>query len=332
MVWLQFIICIIIILIAGSKTAQYADIIAEKTRLGRLWVGVLILAMVTSMPELVTSVSSVAVVHDPNLSLSTLIGTSIFNLCILAVLDIVHRGKPVLSIASRRHFRALLAGILLAIVIGTGILFDNQLSNLNFKYVGLPSILVLFIYLVMLWRLVKERRETPPDASLLKYDRTSGRHVWLKFVISSLAIIGSGIWLSIVGEEIIEVTGWGASFVGSLLMAITTSLPELTVVFASVRLGAIDLAVGDVLGANMLDLTYLFVIDLTYGRDLILSYTSRSNLVTLVLLVVMYIILGIAFRFPAQKKLFGSISWYAPVLIALYIIGAYILFITSTNI
>lgn len=332
MVWLQFIVCVITILFAGSKTAQYADIIAEKTRLGRLWVGVLILAIVTSMPEFVTSLSSVVLVHNPDLSLGTLIGTSIFNLCILAILDIIHRGKPVISVASRRHFKALATGLLLTVVIGAGILFKNQLSVLNLKYVGLPSILVLLIYLTMFWRFSKERRETPPDSSLLRYDHSSGRHIWLKFVIAAMVIIGTGIWLSIVGEEIIETTGWGASFVGSLFVAITTSLPELTVAFASVRLGAVDLAVGDILGANMLDLTYLFAIDLAYGRQLILIHASRPNLVTLLLLIAMYIVLAIAFRFPAQRKIFGLISWYAPVLMALYVIGAYLLFVSSTNI
>jgi len=326
MVWLKFAVCVLIILLAGSKTAQYADIIAEKTRLGRLWVGMLILAIVTSMPELVTSVSSVSLVHDPNLGLGTLIGTCIFNLCILVVLDIMNKGKPVLSLASPKHIRSLAIGILLTSIIGTGIIFKEQLSVLHLSYLGIPSILVLVVYIVVLWQLTKQRRETPPDSSLLQYDHTSGRYVWLKFVTSALAIIGAGIWLSVVGEEIAEVTGWGASFVGSLLLAITTSLPEVTVAFASVRLGAVDLAVGDILGANMLDLTYLFAIDLAYGRELILANASRANLVTLALLGVMYIVLAIAFKFPAQRKMFGLASWYTPILVVLYMVGAYFLF------
>jgi Ca2+/Na+ antiporter len=87
--------------------------------------------------------------------------------------------------------------------------------------------------------------------------------------------------------------------------------------------------VGDILGANMLDLTYLFAIDLAYGKKLILGDVSRANLVTLVLLVSMYIVIAIAFKFPAQRKMFGFASWYAPLLVAMYILGAYLLFIST---
>ncbi len=64
MVWVKFLFCIVIILIAGTKTTKYADIIAEKTGLGRIWIGMLLLGVVTSMPELITGVSSVTLVGD----------------------------------------------------------------------------------------------------------------------------------------------------------------------------------------------------------------------------------------------------------------------------
>lgn len=332
MVWVEFIACVLIILYAGNKTAQYADVVAEKTRLGRLWVGMLILAIVTSMPELVTSVSSVGVIHDPNLGLGTLIGTCIFNLCILVIIDISHRDKPVISVASRKHIKAIVFGSLFAIIIGAGIVFSDQLSHLNLSNVGLPGITILIIYAVMLWQFSKQRRETAPDSSLLRYTHTSGRDIWWKLTLSAIAIIGAGIWLSTVGDRIAEMTGWGTSFVGSLLMAVTTSLPEVTVAFASIRLGSIDLAVGDVLGANMLDLTYVFAIDLAYGRELILQDVSRANLVSLALLTAMYVVLFIAFIFPAKRKVFGIASWYSPLLLCLYIVGAYLLFLSSHTI
>ena len=91
MVWLKFILCVVIILFSGTKLARYGDAIAEKTGLGRIWVGLVLLALITSMPELVTGVSSVALVGLPDLGLGTLLGSCIFNLSIIALLDIMCR-------------------------------------------------------------------------------------------------------------------------------------------------------------------------------------------------------------------------------------------------
>ncbi len=330
MLWVQFVACVLIILLAGAKVAQYADIIAQKTRLGRLWVGTLILGIVTSMPELVTSVSSVTIVHHPNLGLGALIGSCIFNLCIIAIIDIKYKNKSVLSIASNRHISSLVAAIILTIVVGVGILLSERIAFFRFGYTSLPSIVVLLIYLVAFWRISKQRRDTPPDASLLQYEHTSGRFIWLKLATASLVIIGTGIWLSYIGDGISVATGWGTTFVGSIFLAITTSLPELSVAIASVRLGAIDLAIGDIFGANLLDLTYIFFLELFNGYESIFAHASQSHMVTLSLLVVMNAILIIAFKVKIPGKMFKFASWYSPLLIILYIAGTYILYIAST--
>ena len=143
-------------------------------------------------------------------------------------------------------------------------------------------------------------------------------------------IIGAGIWLSYIGDGISAATGWGTTFVGSLCIAITTSLPELSVAIASIRLEAIDLAIGDILGANLLDLTYIFFLELFDGNESIFARASQSHLVTLSLLVVMNAILIIAFKVKIPRKMFKFASWYSPLLVILYIADTYILYISST--
>ncbi len=103
LVWLKLLACLAIILFAGTKVARYGDAIAEKTGLGRVWVGLILLALVTAMPELVTGVSSVALVKLPDLALGTSLGSCLFNLTILAVLDVLHRRVPILSKVSKIH-------------------------------------------------------------------------------------------------------------------------------------------------------------------------------------------------------------------------------------
>lgn len=122
MIWIQFVLCAVIIIFAGTRLAKYADAIAEKTRLGRLWVGLLVLALITTMPELVTALSSAALVKVPDLALGALLGSCPFNLAIIAVLDILHRAGPTLSKVSPTHIISVGMGALMVALVVDGIL------------------------------------------------------------------------------------------------------------------------------------------------------------------------------------------------------------------
>lgn len=79
-VWLKFIICAALILFAGKRVAKYADIISEKTGLGGLWIGVVLVAVATSLPEIFTGVGSIIFIDAPNLTLGNLFGANTYNL------------------------------------------------------------------------------------------------------------------------------------------------------------------------------------------------------------------------------------------------------------
>lgn len=333
MVWLKFLLCIVIILFAGTKATRYADVIAEKTGLGRIWIGLLLLGIVTSMPELITGVSSVTLVGKagiPDLGLGTLLGSCIFNLSILAVLDVLYRGGPVLNQASMRQIASAGVGILLFAIAAMSIIFGEELSGLALGWVGTPSIIILVLYLLGAWWIFhsERSRRVPliPASPAQAKESPVVRWLWFKFGLAALAVIGAGIWLSFIGNEIAETTHWDTSFVGSLFLAISTSMPELVVAITALRLGAIDLAVADVLGANMLDVTYVFLLDLFYTKDPILSSVSDAHFITTVVAIAMSLLVIIGLRFRQKRKTFVVVSWYGALLIGLYIFGAYALF------
>jgi cation:H+ antiporter len=159
------------------------------------------------------------------------------------------------------------------------------------------------------------------------YSDVSARAVYLRFALVAMAVIGAGIWLAFIGDEIAETYGWGASFVGTLFLAITTSMPELVVTVTAIRLGAIDMAVADILGANMLNMVAITWTDLFYTRGPILfqprSLVSDAHLITALIAAVMSLLVIVGLRFRQKRKTFIAISWYGPLLIGLYILGAY---------
>ncbi len=325
MVWLKFIACAIIIVVAGTKTAQYGEVIAERTGLGRIRVGMLLLAVISSMPELVTGVSSVALVDVPDFGVGTLLGSCLFNLTILALLDIMSRREPVLNHASRRHLPLAGMVILLMGIAGLSIRFRESLAGVSLGWVGVPTIVIMLLYLVGLWRITRSEANyhaTVPVAAGVRLARLT----WVKLAVAAAGVIGAGIWMSYVGDEIAVVTGWGTSFIGSMLLAIATSLPELVIAITAFRLGAIDLAVADILGANMLDTAYLFILDLFSAKGPLLTSVSGANAITAVIVVAMTIAVAGGLRFHQRRKTFFVISWYGVVLLALYIYGAYALY------
>jgi len=329
LIWFKFILCLAIILFAGTKLAQYGDAIAEKTGLGRIWIGLVLIAAITTMPELVTSVSSVALVHSADLALGTLLGSCCFNLSILALLDILHSRTPVLSVASPRHVITAVWGALLIAIAAASIVAGGRFSFLALGWVGIPSIVILILYLLGMWWIFRRERgqrlHVAPTTSL-QYDKFTTRTVCIRFALAAAAVIAAGIWLSFIGDEIGKTTGWNSTFVGSLFLAITTSAPELVVAITALRMGAVDLAVADILGANMLDIAIIVPVDLAQGQGFVLSSVSSGNLIVASVAVMMTLLVIVGLRFRRRRKVFRVASWYTPLLIALYIFGAYALF------
>jgi cation:H+ antiporter len=139
-------------------------------------------------------------------------------------------------------------------------------------------------------------------------------------------VVAAGVWLSFTGDRIADVTGWGTSFVGNLFLAIATSAPEIVVCISAVRMGVPDLALGDILGANMLDTSMVGLVDLFYIRGSIFAATSQVNIVVVAAAAFMTLMVAIAIARPRDAYVAGRVSWYGPLLVGCYIAVAYVLF------
>ena len=333
MVWLKFVGSLAIILFAGTKLARYGDALSEKTRLGQIWIGLVLLAFITSVPELSTGIGAVTLVSDkalaPDLAIGTIMGSCLFNILIVAWLDVIYRREPILSKASPNHMISALMGIILIGLAALSIFGGENISGIALGWLGVPSIVVIIVYLIgVRWTLrsARDMQIAPPKASDERYRDMGMREVWTKFILTGGAVIGSGIWLALIGEEIANTTGLEASFVGTLLLAVSTSMPEIALTTAAIRLGAVDLAVADVVGANMINIAKIFIIDIFYTNGSILSSVSKSQITTAIVAIGMSLVVLIGLRFRQRRKTFVVISWYGVVLIALYAYGAYALY------
>jgi len=334
LVWLAFVFCLVVILFAGFKLTRYGDAIAEKTGLGTVWIGLLLIALVTSLPELVTGISAAALVDSPDLALGTIFGSCTFNLAILAILDILYSGGPVLNRVSKGHIISAGAGAFLVALAAASIFFGENLSGLSLGWLGIPSLLLFIIYVFSIRQIFNyERRRNDgkkQQQPALQYSDISRQQVYIGFTMSALAIIGAGIWLAFIGENIADIYNMNNSFVGTLFLALTTSMPELAVGIAAVRMGAIDIAVADLMGANMINIAKIFIIDIFYVRGPILSLVSHSHLITAMITIAMTMVVVIGMRFRYKRKILKIAGWYSYFLIGLWLFGAYLVYTSGS--
>jgi len=328
LVWLKLVVCILIIFFSGQRVAKYGDVIAERTGLGRLWMGLIAVALITSLPELFTGISAVTLVDAPDLTVGDLIGANSFNLLNLALLDIAHRNGPLLAAASPTHRLTGWFSLLLVVVVAISLFVSARFLPMSLGWIGwyTPVIIIMYVVAVRQIFLFEQRQPSAQETDIYSGEESSKR-VYLYFGISAAFIIGAGIWLATIGDEIALVTGWGQSFVGSLFLAFTTTLPEITVSFTAMRIGAVDMAVANMIGSNLFNLTIIPITDIIYTRGPILNGVSESHLVTAAAVIAMTMLFIAGLHFKTGR--FFRLSWWNCALILLFIAGAYYSFIMA---
>ncbi|HLB28406.1 MAG TPA: hypothetical protein VJK47_04255, partial [Dehalococcoidales bacterium] len=209
-IWLQFVACLAIIVIAGSRLAKYGDLIAEKTGLGRVWIGVVLLAAVTSLPELATGISSVAFVGQPDLTMGDLFGSNLINLAIIAIIDLVHRSGPVLHyLGSGIVLSTILSLFMIAAAATFLFLSQNLLTLALFGRVGIFSLVLFLLYFLaqyMIFRFQKAatKEELDGKAATDNHPAISLNKALFLFIAAAAATVGAGTWLAFIGDRIAE--------------------------------------------------------------------------------------------------------------------------------
>lgn len=305
-VWIEFFICAALILYSGSRLSVFGDVIAEKTGLAKGWIGLVLLATVTSLPELITSISAVTLNNLPNMAVSGTIGSCMFNMMVIAMLDTLSKKKPVSNVVHQGHLLSCGFGILMlalaALEIGFGKYFP-VLTSLN--SIAPTSILFIGVYLVsmrLIYDYEKERHIEGETTESASNAGTTLQKAILYFVLNSVVIVVAACFLPGLGEQIGKQTGWGESFIGSSLIAITTSLPEITVSFTAARMGSFDMAVANLLGSNLFNIAILAVTDLCYLKGPLLQNVDAVNSATAICAVMALAVVVVGLTFRSHKK------------------------------
>ncbi|TDX46562.1 cation:H+ antiporter [Halanaerobium congolense] len=333
--FLEFILMAIFIIISGTYLSKFGDIIADKSGLGQAFIGGILIAMATSLPELVTSISS-ALVGAPDIAVGNAFDSNTFNLVILAFADLLQGKGPLLLRVNYSHILSGLVGVLLSALVVFSLILSHFMNfNLSIFGVGVDSITLLITYIISVRMIYRYDQKNPldPDDPVKEDpnpDYTLNKAL-MGFAICAVVIVFSGYRLTITADQISTLTGIDQSFIGSIMVAAATSLPELVATISAIKIGAYNMAVGNVFGSNIFNMTVIFFADLFYRQGVLLQDAKIVHILTATVGIVMatIILIGLFYR---SRRSFMWMGWDAIAAAAVYFAGVYLLFQLGLNV
>jgi cation:H+ antiporter len=326
--WLAFAAASAVILVSGAKLTRYGDIIARKTGLSRLWLGLALMAAVTSLPELASGLSAAAYSRLADIATASIMGSCVFNLFILGLLDTLSKRIPISSKSSQGNIFSAGMSTLLISGAGLAVFLGDRLPSIGSVSLMTPAIVLGYLATMrMAFRFEKRRPSAAEKEALEGRSGAAGitlRRAVVLYAFNAALVVGAAIFLPGIAEGLANLTGLGQTFAGAVFVAVSTSLPELTVSIASVRLGAIDMAVGNIFGSNLFNILILAFDDIAYTPGSLFAAAGKANLVPAFTAVAMtgLAVAGLIYNSPRKRFVW---AWDSFSIILLFAAELYVL-------
>ncbi|MCH7701681.1 MAG: hypothetical protein IID37_08340 [Planctomycetes bacterium] len=273
---IELVVAGVLVILAGSRLARLADTLGKQLGLGSAFVGILLLATVTSLPEVVTSGTAVAI-GDVDLAFAAIAGSCSFNITLIVLLNAMVGGGSILGSARQSHvltssFGLVLISFALLTIVGVERLANQPAVAQAVELLSMIAIAVTYIGCMRLTHRFEKSLDTPTETTETATRPSPQAHLYKTIAAVSAVLVVGAWWMAQTGNVLadhpIEWLGrpLGATFVGAAFLAVATSLPEIVTGIAAVRLGNLDLALGNLFGSNMFN---IFVLPMMKGVSLI---------------------------------------------------------------
>ncbi len=328
MIWVMFFVSAALLVFAAIKLTEYGDAIAFHTKLSGMFIGALLIASATSLPELLTMFNSINQGHI-NLTAGDLFGSSMFNMMLLGVLDMLFHKNRILRRVALKHALTASLGTMMT---GMAVFFLLADVNIKLGWLGLDSLLMMATYFIGIWLLrsnpVSGTEEEATGEDIGKMPTL--RKAVIGFAVTAVVLVLVAPYMVRSGAGIAEITGLGDGFVGMVLIAAVTSLPELVAMIAAARFGAYDMAVGNLFGSNIFNMFALAFADVVYTQG---SFLGAIDPVFALagLLAMLMTTLGLIGNLAQVERRVWIVELDAILLIVTYLVGLYLLYLRGVG-
>jgi cation:H+ antiporter len=311
MVWIEFTACGVLLLASAYALCREGMALAGATHIEEGFVGILFLAVATSFPELVVGVSSVTYLKNFALGYGDLVGSVMINSMLIVGVEFYAGRGRVLSKASHLNIITVSIWAAVALVITLSAMVRRSFGGFSLGSLGLESFFIAGLYFFYLTRLQKKNVQTS-EYRKKKERNVPGiqiRGMWMRFLLLLVWVMFLGVWMSALGDKLAVSTGLSHTFVGSTLLALITSFPEIAVTFAAVRVGSVEMALGNVFGSNLFDLVVVSILDIFDAKP-ITGYLTTGHiwLTTIAALIPIVFLTGMKTHSNARRRLGLDVS------------------------
>lgn len=312
MLYLFYAILAFLVVFLSVYLSKYVDALDKKTNLSGAFIGGVLLAAVTSLPELFTSITAVLFVNQPQLVQGNVYGSNIFNLTIFAICIIFASKSYETAPVSKGHFYTTIFTIILFVICLLGMYFPFNLP-IPFLTLNWASVAIVIVYVINLKAInsddiTENDNEDTVDLSV--------KQIVFRFILMAVLLVIVSVLLTQVTDKISEKLNLGKTVAGAIFLGVATSLPELTASINLVRLKNFNASIGNVVGSNLFNFLILCFGDLIYTQNGIFTKTQDS------VTIIFFAIISSIFTMVALKtKRFRVVS----VALGILIIASYVL-------
>ena len=247
-----------LVVFLSIKLSDYVDLLDKKTKVSGALLGGILLAGVTSLPELFTSLTGTLIVGDNKLVLGNIMGSDFFDIIIFGVIYFLFFKKFTQGKVGKQHYLTCFFTALMLIVVTVAAFVFNK-NGWLLGWFNPMSLLIIIIYVLsVIFTPKTEEKEEPKEEVNCKW---SVKQIWILLAVFSLILIGASIGVTIVTEQIVNGFNIGHTFGGSLFLGVATSLPEVTATISLCKKKNFDAAYGDILGSCVFNIIILAIAD-----------------------------------------------------------------------
>ena len=332
--WLCFIVVAFLIVYCSKQISKYVAGISEKSKLGGAFLGAFVLSLVTSIPELISGITS-SLIGNPIQSFGNVIGVNMMTLTVLCMLDIIYVKKALFSKVSNTNRKTIIYvfgfNVLFLLCIFIPKLNDFLTINIGITKFSLVFLFMIVFYMVFIYRVYKlGGEENDEDAESSGCEQLSLKQVVIRFFIFSIILIGLSVLIASITDQMGMPSdeggyGFGKAAAGLLFLSICTGLPEITTAFSLARLGQGNIALGGIIGSHLFNFLVFFFGDIFFASSGTVQnlYTNEAELLTLRISVIVGMALNmLLFANTFKKNVKNKFVYILPcvIIIALYFV------------
>ena len=314
------------VVVLSNKVATYTDFIEKNTKLTGALLGGVILAGITSLPELVTGITS-SLLGEPELVQGDIFGSNIFDVFVIGLIMFSFIKTVRKTDVSKDNAKFVVWCLIIAFVIGVSILVQ-VLCNVSFviPYINVNALTIVCIALYVIALLTTSKTEDVEEENAEQQkeqsdDKSSIKSVVTKFIICSIILIGVSIAITFTSNIIANEYGLGKGLAGALFLGVATSLPEIISSFTLVKLGNYNAAYGNIIGSCLFNFMVLGITDVFFFSGTVFVVNMQSFYATLCMFVAMFaMLMSYVFKKPEKKLNAVALSVCASVIIAAYVV------------